>query len=133
MFNARIYRQQGGSEMTFAAGASLTFEAGAKISGTMTAGAGSEVLESGRLQTFQAGASLTYNVAGAVSNTALRVVNGTSTMSIGFGPEAPTHLATTGSLYIRANGSISGLFVAIGQDQTASSTWRAFQQGSAIG
>lgn len=132
MFTTRIYRQPGGSEMTFASGASLNFAAGAKLGGTLSQGAGSTVIESGALYTFQSGASVTFNVAAATSNTSFRFVNGTSTPTIGVGPETPTHTAPMGSLYIRVNGSITGLWINITQD-ISGSTWRSFQQGSAIG
>lgn len=129
-YQNRIYRQQGGSEMTFASGASLNFDAGAKLGGTLSYGAGSDIIDSGRLVSFQAGASLTFNT--GVSGTAFRFDIGGSTPSIGAGPNVPTHTAVPGSVYIRVNGSMSGWFVNIGQDN-ASSSWRAFQQGSAIG
>lgn len=129
-YQNRIYRQQGGSEMTFASGASLNFDAGAKLGGTLSYGAGSDIVDSGRLQSFQSGASFTFNT--TVSGTAFRFDIGGSTPSIGAGPNVPTHTAPMGSLYIRVNGSMSGLFTQIGAD-AAGSTWRSFQQGSAIG
>lgn len=130
-YQTRIYRQAGASEMTFASGASLTFEAGAKLNGSFSFGAGSDVLDSGHLTTYQEGASLTFNT--GVSGTGFRLAGqGASTPSIGYGPNVPTHTAPMGSIYIRANGSISGLYVNITQD-AAGSTWRGFQQGSAIG
>lgn len=129
-YQNRIYRQQGGSEMTFASGASLNFEAGAKLAGTFAYGAGSEVHESGNLTTFQAGASITINT--TVSSTPLRFdIGGGSTPAFGAGANVPTHVAPMGSIYVRSAGSMSGLFVQIGADSTGS-TWRGFQQGSAI-
>jgi hypothetical protein len=116
--------------MTFASGASLTFESGAKFNGSFSFGAGSDVIESGHLSTYQTGASITINT--GVSGTGFRFDIGGSTPSIGAGPNVPTHTAVPGSMYIRANGSMSGWFVNIGGD-LASSVWRAFQQGSAIG
>lgn len=130
MFSTRIYRQHGGCEMSFASGASLNFAAGAKMGGTFSFGAGSDILEAGHLTTYQATASLTINT--TVSGTAFAFDIGGSTPSIGAGANVPTHTAVPGSVYIRANGSMSGWFVNIGQD-VASSVWRAFQQGSAIG
>jgi len=129
-YQSRIYRQQGGSEMTFASGASLTFEAGAKFTGTFSQGAGSVVYDSGALTTYQSGASFTFNT--TVSGTGFRFDIGGSTPSIGAGANVPTHSAPMGSLYIRANGSISGLYINITQDANGS-TWRLHQQGSAIG
>ena len=116
--------------MTFASGASLTFEAGAKLNGSFSQGAGSTVYDSGALATFQDGASFTFNT--SVSGTGFRFATGTSSPSIGAGQNVPTHSAPMGSLYIRANGSISGLYINITQDANGS-TWRLHQQGSAIG
>ena len=123
-FNTRIYRQQGGSEMTVASGGSLNFEAGGRLGGAPTIGAGAAL-------TVETGGSL--NLYSGVSGTAIQFAGqGASTPSLGWGPNVPTHSAPMGSLYLRANGSISGLFINITQD-AAGSTWRLHQQGSAIG
>ena len=108
-YSVPIYRKQGGSELVV--------------------GAAGSVVNSGLLTT-QDGGSFTFVT--PLSGTAFRFDIGGSTPSIGAGPNVPTHTAVPGSLYIRANGSMGGLFVNIGQDN-ASSSWRAFQQGSAIG
>ena len=109
-YQTKVYRQHGGSELSVASGGSISVEAG----GTTT---------------FAAGASVTINT--TVSGTGFRLDLGGSTPSIGGGPNVPTHSAPMGSLYIRSNGSISGLYINITQD-AAGSTWRGFQQGSAI-
>jgi hypothetical protein len=127
MFNTKIYRQPGGSELTVASGGSINVLAGGVISGITPAG--STVYQSGTLETFQTGASLTINT--GVSGTGFRFDIGGSAPSFGAGANVPTHTAVPGSVYLRANGSMSGLFTNIGQD-VASSSWRAFQQGSAI-
>lgn len=131
MFNTRIYRQTGGCEMTFASGASLTFESGTKFNGTWNLGPGSGVMESGRLETYQVGASLHINHTAPSSNV-LAFKAGTSIASFFIGMDTPTHNATPGSVYIRSQGSMSGLYTNISQDSSGSS-WRGFQQGSAIG
>lgn len=130
-YQNRIARQQGGSEMSFASGASLNFAAGAKIGGTVSYGAGSEIYDSGHLQTFQVGASLAINHTAPSSNV-LAFNAATSIAGFYMGMDAPTHVATPGSVYIRSQGSMSGLWTNISQDSSGSS-WRSFQQGSAIG
>ena len=121
-YNSRIYREQGGSVMTFASGASLNFDAGAKLGGTYSVGAGSHIYDSGALVTFQAGASLTINQSGP-SATVLAFAAGTSLPSISAGEGVPTHTAAMGSLYIRANGSVSNIYQNTSQD-AAGSVWR---------
>ena len=129
-YNVPIRREQGGSVLTIGAGGSVNFEAGAKMGGTYSIGAGSTIYDAGTLTTFQAGASVTFNT--TVSGTAIRFDVGGSTPSVGAGVNVPTHVAPMGSIYLRCAGSMSGLFVQIGAD-AAGSTWRGFQQGSAIG
>lgn len=117
-YNALIHREQGGSVLNVGAAASLNVQSGGKqaIAGHVE---------------YAEGSSLTFNT--GVSGTAFRLAGqGASAPSIGWGPNIPTHTAPMGSVYIRANGSISGLFINITQDANGSA-WRLHQQGSAIG
>ena len=111
-YNALIHREQGGSILNVGAGGSLAVAAGGLV-------------------TFQSGASLRINQSGP-SGTVLAFNVGTSVVSISLGTDAPTHVAGVGSIYIRTNGSMAGLYTNITQD-AAGSTWRGFQQGSAVG
>jgi len=134
MFNSRVSRQQGASEMTVASGGSLNVLAGGllsvagtlAISGDQTITAGSQILSAGTLFTVQAGASVT--IVSTVSGTGFRFDIGGSTPSIGAGGNVPTHTAVPGSVYLRAAGSVSGVYWNFGQD-TASSQWRLAASG----
>jgi hypothetical protein len=117
MFNTKIVREQGGSELHIFSGGSVVLDAGAALT------------QSG-LESFAAGASL--NIAAGPSVTVLSFTTGASAPGIYAGFDVPSFKANMGSLYIRSQGSISGLWVNITQD-AAGSSWRAFQQGSAIG
>lgn len=143
MFNSRINRQQGGSELSFASGASLNFVAGANISGsiggtptfsdglTFTHASGSSsVRSSGTLDTFQAGACLSFNVTGP-SQTTFYFVNGNSTPAILVGKDKPVVFAPQGSLYLRASGSMSTLYIQIALDSPGS-TWAGLNRTSAL-
>ena len=126
-YNTGIVIEQGGSIMNFASATSLTLAAGtqATISGNASVAAAG-------LLAFAAAGSLNFNT--PLAGTAFRFITATgpSQPSIGAGGEIPVHSAPMGSLYIRANGSISGLYINITQDANGS-TWRLMQQGSAIG
>lgn len=145
MFNTRIFRQAGGSEMTFASGTSLNFSAGAAWKGTIGGTptfpdnvsiggpTGSAVRGSGTLTTYQAGACLSFNVTGP-SQTTFSFVNGTSKPSILVGKDGTSALwAPPGSLYIRANGgSVVKLYINVSQDNAGGSTWQGFDQVSGL-
>ena len=118
-YNAQVHREQGGSVLNIGSGAFARVQSG-----------GCQVLDAGGTLTVAAGASVTFNT--TVSGTGIGFDIGGSRISMGAGANIPTHTAVPGSVYIRVNGSMSGWFVNIGQD-IASSAWRAFQQGSAIG
>ena len=119
-YNSLVHREQGGSVLNIGSGAFERVQSG-----------GCNIIDAGGLTTFAEGASLHLN--SGVSGTAIRFAGqGASTPSIGWGPNVPTHSAPMGSLYLRANGSISGLYINITQDSQGS-TWRLHQQGSAIG
>ena len=124
-YNARIRVEQGASIMHVTSGASFTLDAG-----TQASFAGAASVTGTGLLGFGAGGSLNFNT--TVSGTAFRFITGTSQPSIGAGENVPTHTAPMGSIYIRVNGSISGLYINITQDANGS-TWRLHQQGSAIG
>jgi hypothetical protein len=133
-YTTLVVREQGGSEFHVFAGGSITFDAGGVLvnpnfNGINLTG-GSITHVSGTLDKFAAGASL--NIDAGPSATVLSFSTGTSLVGIYAGFDVPSFTAVPGSLYIRAQGSMSGLFTNIGQDN-ASSAWRAFQQGSAIG
>ncbi len=142
MFTTRIVRQGGGSELSFASGASLHFDAGAIISGTIGGAptftdpitfshtSGSSVRSSGTLETFQAGACFSFNVSGP-SQTTLFFVNGNSTPAILVGVDKPTIFAPQGSLYLRAGGSMSDLYIQTALD-TPGSTWVSFNRTSPL-
>ncbi len=130
-YNTLVVREQGGSEFHVFSGGSITFDAGGRLGGTLSLGGGSTTFKSGALEHFNAGASLTIDA--GPSATVLAFSTGTSLPGVYCGLDVPNFFAQCGSLYIRAQGSMAGLFVNIGQDQTSSSAWRAFQQGSAIG
>ncbi len=140
MFNTKLIREQGGSELLFASGGSLTFAVGARLSGaiggtpTFSEGVGlttgSEIYNSGTLNTYQAGACLSFNVTGP-SQTTFFFVNGASKPAILVGKDAPTGLnAPMGSLYLRSSGSMSTLYINTTQD-AAGSTWTGFNRTSA--
>lgn len=145
MYNSRIYRQQGASEMTFASGASLSFAAGANWTGTIggtptfpefvtiNQASGSSVRSSATLTEFKAGACLTFNTPGP-SQMALRFINGDSTIGIITGQDATAGLwATPGTLYVRVSGaSLATLYVNTSQDTTGGSTWAAFDKTSGL-
>jgi hypothetical protein len=145
MFNSKIYRQPGGSEMTFASGASLTFAAGANWKGTIggtptfpefvtiTQTVGSAVRSTATLTEFKAGACLAFNTPGP-SQMALRFINGASTAGIITGQDATSGLwAFPGTLYIRVSGaSLATLYVNTSQDATGGSTWNAFDKTSGL-
>ena len=145
MFNTRIVRQHGGSEMSFASGASLNFAAGAAWTGniggspafpenmTFTQTVGSSVNSGANLTEYKAGACLSFNLTGP-SQTTFRFINGTSKPSILVGKDGTSALwAYPGSLYIRANGaSIVKLYINVSQDNTGGSTWQGFDQVSGL-
>jgi hypothetical protein len=119
-YNSLIHREQGGSVLNIGSGAIGRVQSG-----------GCQVVDAGGLLTIAEGGSVTFN--STVSGTAFRLAGqGASTPSVGWGPNVPTHSAPMGSIYIRANGSISGFYINITQDANGS-TWRLHQQGSAIG
>lgn len=140
MYNTKVIRQQGGSELSFAAGASLTFAAGAQLSGaiggtpTFSEGfnltTGSFIRSTGTLSTYQAGACLSFNVTGP-SQTTFKFINGASTPAILMGSDKPTINAPMGSLYIRSGGSMSTLYINVTQDASGS-TWFSFNRTSAV-
>ncbi len=142
MFNNRITRQSSGSELSFASGASLNFAAGATITGniggtptfsdavTLTHNSGSSVRPSGTLTTYQAGACLSFNVTGP-SQTTFFFVNGNSTPAFLVGVDKPVIFAPQGSLYLRAGGSMSTLYIQTALD-TPGSTWVGFNRTSAL-
>ena len=141
MFTTRIVAQ-GGSEWTFGSGASLRFAAGAVISGTIggtptfadpitfTHSSGSSVRSSGTLETFQAGACFSFNVTGP-SQTTFFFVNGNSTPAFLVGVDKPVVFAPQGSLYLRAGGSMSDLYIQTALD-TPGSTWVSFNRTSPL-
>ena len=141
MFTTRIVAQ-GGSEWTFGSGASLSFAAGAVISGTIggtptfadpitfTHSSGSSVRSSGTLETFQAGACFSFNVTGP-SQTTFFFVNGNSTPAFLVGVDKPVVFAPQGSLYLRAGGSMSDLYIQTALD-TPGSTWVSFNRTSPL-
>lgn len=142
MYNTRIARQAGGSELSFASGASLNFETGAMISGTiggnptfsdavtLTQDAGSSVRSSGTLTTYQAGACLSFNLTGP-SQTTFFLRSGTSNPAILVGKDKPVVFAPQGSLYLRASGSMSDLYIQTALD-TPGSTWVSFNRTSGL-
>ena len=104
MFNVPISRQQGGSELNIGPTAKIE---------------------------HQAGASHNYSAAGP-STTLITFTTGASVPGFYTGKDAPTLVANPGSVYVRTSGSMSGLYTNISGD-TPGSSWRGFQQGSAIG
>jgi hypothetical protein len=140
VYNTKLIRQQGGSELSFASGASLTFATGAQLSGaiggtpTFSEGVnqsgGSDVYNSGTLVTYQAGACMSFNLTGP-SQTTFKFINGTSTPAILMGSDKPTVNAPMGSLYIRSGGSMSTLYINTTQDASGS-TWLSFNRTSAV-
>lgn len=130
MFNTKIVRQHGGSELHVYSGGSLVFDAGATITGNRVESGGSITRESGNLEKFNSGASLSIDA--GPSKTVLVFSTGTSLPGLYAGFDVPSFVARAGSIYIRSQGSISGMWTNITQDDSGSS-WRAFQQGSAIG
>lgn len=142
MFNNRITRQSSGSELSFASGASLNFAQGAMISGTIggtptfsdaitfTQNSGSSVRTNGTLVTYQAGACLSFNVTGP-SQTTFFFVNGNSTPAFLVGVDKPVITAPQGSLYLRAGGSMSDLYMQTALDSPGS-TWVSFNRTSAL-
>jgi hypothetical protein len=142
MYNTRIVREAGGSELYFASGASLNFGTGAMISGTiggnptfsdavtLTQDSGSSIRSSGTLTTYQVGACLSFNVTGP-SQTTLFLNNGTSKPAILVGRDKPVVYAPQGSLYLRASGSMSDLYIQVALD-TPGSTWVSFNRTSAL-
>lgn len=145
MFNSKIFRQQGASEMTFASGASLVFQPGAAWKGTIggtptfsdaiTTGqtVGSTLNGAGNLTEYKAGACLSFNLTGP-SMTTFRFINGTSTPGILVGQDATSALwAPAGSLYIRISGaSMAGLYINVSQDTAGGSTWNQFDKTSSL-
>ncbi len=145
MFTTRIFRQQGGSEMTFASGTSLNFSTGGAwkgiIGGTPTFADGasiggptaSAVRGTGTLTEYKAGACLSFNVTGP-SQTTFSFINGASRPSILVGKDGTSALwAPPGSLYIRANGaSVVKLYINVSQDNAGGSTWQGFDQVSGL-
>lgn len=130
MFDVKVVRQTGGSELHVYSGGSITFDSGARLSGTYSRAGGSMIHKSGALEHFNSGASLTIDA--GPSATVLAFSTGTSLPGLYAGRDVPSFVAPMGSIYIRSEGSISGLWTNITQDASGSS-WRAFQQGSAIG
>ena len=140
MFNTKVFRQQGGSEMTVLSGGSFTFVAGAQLSGspggtiTFSEGfnqtGGSTVFTSGTLTEYKAGACFNFNVTGP-SQTTFFFVNGASKPAILVGKDLPTINAPMGSLYLRSSGSMSTLYINTTQDASGS-TWLSFNRTSAV-
>ncbi len=143
MFNARITRQGGGSELSFASGASLNFATGAQISGTiggtptfseianLTQNAGSAVHNSGTLTTYQAGACFSFNVTGPSQTTFFFKNTTASNPAFLVGVDKPVVTAPQGSLYLRASGSMSDLYIQTALDSPGS-TWVSFNRTSAL-
>ncbi len=129
-YNVLVVREQGGSEFHVFSGGSITFDTGGRLAGNLSYGAGSQTNKSGSLEKVAAGASVSITAGPSV--TALYFTTGTSKPAIYAGFDVPNFNAANGSIYIRAQGSMSGLWTNITQDASGSS-WRSFQQGSAIG
>ena len=124
-YNAKVHFQQGSSELHFLAGGSATFDAGGVLNNPNING--SVVLPAATLLTMQSGASVNFNVTGP-SGTAFTLINGASTPSFYTGMDAPTFVAPMGSIYIRASGSVSGLYWNKTQDASGS-TWQLAASG----
>lgn len=141
MFNTKVVRQQGGSEMSILSGGSITFAVGAQLGGTIggtpnfvegiSQNGGSEVYKTGTITEYKAGACLAFNVTGP-SQTTFKFVNGASTPAILVGKDAPGGLiAPMGSIYWRSSGSMSELYINVTQDASGS-TWSSFNRTSAV-
>lgn len=129
-YNGRIFREEGGSAMTFASGASLNFAAGAAFAGTFggtLALGGSLPINSGAIVTVQSGGCATFNLSGAGAQT-VAFSDGTLTPTISVGRNVPTHTTSPGSLYIRSDGSVSNWYYNISSGATGS-VWRAAASG----
>jgi hypothetical protein len=113
MFTAKVVREQGGSELHVFSGGSVVLDAGA-------------VLTNSGLDSYAAGASI--QIAAGPSVTVLSFVTGTSAPGIYAGKDLPSFKANMGSLYLRADGSMSNLYYNITQD-AAGSVWRTTASG----
>ena len=150
MFNTRIYRQPGGSEMTFGSGASLNLLDGAVFS---NAGTVSGATDHSDVQTFSGGASFTSGASFASSSVKLGadiassgVIGVFEVMDFGNGVKfflartqnAPSAAGSPGSLMIRLPGtgtpsSVVDLYIKRGDNSPASGNWVAFQTTASAG
>ena len=108
-YNAKIHHEQGGSVLQVESGGSINVQTGGKI-----AGAGAMVL-TGAVEA----ASVTVTAGGPLFLGTVQFISATSSSPPGGAPVS----AAPGSIFLRVDGSMSGLYVNI-SDGTAGSVWK---------
>jgi hypothetical protein len=118
-YNSKIYHEQGGSVLVVGSGGSLNIEAGGEIdvAGDLKVTGTTSVPSTGNLA-VAAGGSITIDGDGVLTIGSAQIMWAASTT----GPAGGPVNALPGSIFIRSDGSVTGLYVNVGVNG-AGSVW----------